>query len=106
MFKSIIVFCAFTFALLQSTQAQAQYRCPAGSHGCTYESVWREVPQRVNRGASNVLRNPYGNGRLPEVRNTLRDCWRCGRDGLRDGVNRVTDMGIGGASSRRSRGAR
>lgn len=108
MFKSIILPSAVLLAMMYPHQeAEAQVRCPAGYAGCTYQSVWTEVPQRVNQGAYDVVRNPYSNGRWNEVKTTLKDCWRCGREGLSDGVNRATGSRIGGYTPRRSgRGAR
>ena len=105
MFKSFIAASALLLAtvFLPHSSAEAQVRCPSGMYGCTYQSAGYEIRQRVNQGARDVWRNPYSNGRWREVRNTLEDCWKCGAEGLRDGIDRVTGSQIGGYTSRRSR---
>jgi hypothetical protein len=104
MFKSLAILSAIALAMLfPRSDAQAQVRCPAGTSSCTLQSVWVEVPRRVNTGAQRVLRNPYGNGRWSEVKDTVNDCWKCGREGIREGVDRITGSRIGGHTSRRSR---
>ncbi len=77
--------------------ADAQARCPAGGTGCNVDNAHTQIRDRVQEGASRVIRNDNVNGRVNEVQDTLEYCVDCGMDAIRDGADR-----IGG--SRRSTG--
>lgn len=78
-------------ALTFTTAAEANSRCPAGSSGCTPDNAASRIQQRVNQGARDVMRNNNPNGRVREVQDTLRDCFDCGAEAIRRGIEGVGD---------------
>lgn len=74
--------------------ASSQTRCPAGDSGCTMETAPSEIRNHVIDGAHDVWKNPNGNGRVKEVKETLQDCMNCGLDAVKDGFNRVSGQGV------------
>jgi hypothetical protein len=70
--------------------AQAGDRCPAGESGCTIGNASERIQDRVNEGAKKVISDENINGRLNEVKDTIKDCVQCGADAIRDGMDNLT----------------
>ena len=85
---------AFTFLaanlMMANTPIHASGRCPAGTSGCTTDNASDVIRDRVKEGAEKTVKNPDGRGRVREVKDTLKDCFQCGSDAFKDGVNKVT----------------
>ena len=75
--------------MLMSPIASAAGRCPAGESGCTIDNAPTRIQERVNEGARKVLRNENPAGRVNEVRDTVKDCLKCGKDALQDGLQSI-----------------
>jgi len=70
--------------------AQAQSRCPAGDSGCTVDNAAGRIKERVDDGATAVLKDTNPSGRVNEVKETLKDCINCGVDAVKDGMDKVS----------------
>lgn len=77
-------------ALLAAPAVGAQSRCPAGDSGCTLENAPDRIKERVDEGAKKVLNDSNEQGRWKEVKDTVKDCIKCGMDAVKDGIDQVT----------------
>ncbi|VTY35593.1 Uncharacterised protein [Xylophilus ampelinus] len=86
--KFIHLLAATTLALIGPVAGAAQ-RCPAGDSGCTIDNGADKIRDRVNEGARKVINNSNPEGRAKEVRETVKDCVKCGMDAVKDGADKI-----------------
>lgn len=86
--KRIVRVLALVCAMSIPTASQSQARCPAGQSGCTVENAGERILDRANEGKNKVLEGRSPSERLKEAGKTLQDCLECGRDALKEGLNR------------------
>ena len=68
----------------------APQRCPAGESGCTVDTAPAKILNRAVEGAKAVILNSNGEGRVEEVKKTLKDCGECGTDAIKSGMDSIT----------------
>ena len=87
---SIKYFATTAVFIAASFSASAADRCPASYSGCTVDNAHEQIRSRVREGAENVWRGTNSQGRVREVRDTLRYCVTCGTDAIKNGMDRIS----------------
>lgn len=75
-----------------SITAYAAERCPAGESGCNVDNAPERIRERVNEGARKVWNNENPNGRVNEVRKTLKDCVDCAMEAVKGGTDKIVEQ--------------
>ncbi len=87
---AIHYFLISTLLVFTPIASQAQKRCPANDSNCTIDDSAGRIRDRVNEGAKDVGEAKGPIAKAKEVRKTVKDCIKCGVDGVIDGAKKIT----------------
>lgn len=64
-------------------------RCPSSEGRCTMDNALERIRERAHKGAKRVIKDTNAEGRVEEVKDTLKECLDCGLDAIKDGMDKI-----------------